>query len=273
MIYSGRPLANQWPTMGPRVKATSPLLNGHADTTLTEQVGARLEASIAARDLGANGRLPSERRLAEAYGVSRMTIRAALQTLRAKGVVEGEPRYGMFVARGRVDHAAGMRLSFTEEMRARGQIARSRVLETSIIPASLDLARIFGVVAGTLLVRISRVRLADDMPLGWEVSHLPSAMFPGLESHDFERASLYATLEGVYGLRFSRSRQVVEAALPTKEERDLLDLPPRTPVLRVSSTSGLDDDRVIEYVRGVWRGDRYLLTIESGYATGLGQTR
>lgn len=240
-------------------------LDRQGDLTLTEHVRLRLEDSISSGEFGTRGRLPSERQLAEKYGVSRMTIRGALLELLARGLILAEPGRGVFVAEKKLDAPLGRLWSFTEETLSRGQAPRSRLLETSVVLASLDLARVFGVRDGTPLVRISRVRLADDMPMGWEVAHLPRPLFPGLESHDFGQESLYATLHEVYGAIPTKARQTVEAAEPSVQERQLLELPPRTPVLRVSRTSALADDRVIEYVRGSWRADRYLMSVEVGY--------
>jgi GntR family transcriptional regulator len=180
------------------------------------------------------------------------------------GLIHVEPGYGAFVTAKKLNDTLGRLWSFTEERLSHGQTPRSRLLETRIVLASLELAGVFGVPAGTPIVRISRVRIADDVPMGLEEANLPSPYFPGLESHDFEKDSLYTTLDVVYKARPTKARQTIEATEPTVEERRLLELPPRTPVLRVCRTSALDDDRVIEYVRSVWRGDRYLLTVETG---------
>jgi GntR family transcriptional regulator len=234
--------------------------------TLTDQVRIRIQDAIYADEFGVTGRLPSERRLAVKYGVGRMPIRGALRDLMAQGMIQIEPGVGAFVSKKtKLDAPLGRLWSFTEEALARGQSPRSRVLETAVILASLDLASVFGVREGTQLVRISRVRMADGVPMGLEIAHLPRPLFPGIETHDFGTESLYTTLHESYGIRPTRARQTIEAAEPSAQEQELLELAPHIPVLRVSRISATDDDQVIEYVRGSWRADRSMLTIEIGY--------
>jgi DNA-binding GntR family transcriptional regulator len=246
------------------------IVDRQGEGLLRDQVRAHLESAISSGEFAADGRLPSERRLADRYAVSRMTIRGALQDLVARGVVRIEPRFGAYVPERRVTDTLDRLWSFTEERRAHGQVPRNRLLETRIVVASLELAHVFDVTPGTPLVRIVRIRIADDVPMGIEESFLPSRLFPGLEIHDFESESLYATLEAEYGGRPSHGRQTIEAAEPSDEERSLLEMPPRTPVLRVRRISSGPDGRVMEYVRSVWRGDRYLLNVETPGGGGLG---
>ena len=233
---------------------------------LTRRVSLKLEEAIASGEFRVHERLPSERKLAELFGTSRMTIRGALAGLLAGGLVYIDPGRGTFVAERALELPTAVLWSFSEEMLARGQTPSSRLLELTVIPAALDLASVFAVVPGTPFVRISRVRLANNIPMGVEVAHLPSHLFPGLESYDLERESLYATLSRVYGVRPTRGHQTIGAAMPSAEQRALLELPPETPVIRCSRTSVVDDGHAIEFVSAVYRADRYLMTVDVGYS-------
>ena len=191
-----------------------------------------------------------------------MTIRAALADLAVSGIVYSSRGRGTFVAEKKVEQPLRGLTSFTEDVQARGQHPTSRLIETVVVPAALELAHVFGVEAGAPLVRVKRVRLADDLPLAIETTHVLQRLCPGLETHDFGTESMYATLRGVYGISPAYARQSIEAATPTAEERALLDLPPHTPVLRMSRVTKVADGTVVEFVRATYRGDRYLLTVE-----------
>ena len=232
------------------------------NTSLPEFVRRRLEEAIATGKFPPNSRLPSERALSAYFGVSRMTVRAALKELDDSGVVTARRGSGTFVSANKLEQPLSGLTSFTEDVRARGQRPGSRVLDATLVPAALEFAQVFHVEIGAPLVRITRVRLADDIPLAVETSYVLGRLCPGLESTDLENGSLYATLRDVYSVRPTIARQSIEAAAPTAEERALLELPSSAPVLRMSRVSMLTDGTVVEFVRATYRGDRYLLTVE-----------
>ena len=80
--------------------------------------------------------------------------------------------------------------------------------------------------------------------------------------HDFERESLYQVLRATYGLQLCWARQTLAASEPTLEEQHLLEMLGPAPILRISRVTALADDRVAEFVRSAYRGDRYLFTVE-----------
>lgn len=239
----------------------SPVNRGY-DASLTEQVRRHLEAAISAGGLPPGARIPSERVLCEQFGVSRITVRAALRQLGLSGCVYTRRGSGTFVAEKKLEQPLRGLTSFTEDVRSRGQRPSSRLLEAVVVPAALELANVFNVDVGSPLVRISRVRLVDDLPVAIETSYILRRLCPELETHDFERGSLYATLREVYSLFPATARQAIEAAMPTAEERRLLDLPLHTPVLRMSRVTRVSDGTVFEFARATYRGDRYLLTVD-----------
>lgn len=239
----------------------APLDRQHA-MSLTEQLTTRVEQAVRDGQLRPHDRIPSERELSEGLGVSRMTVRAALQELVASGTLYTIRGRGTFVSEQRLEQPLRGLTSFTQDADARGRRATSRVLSCTVIPAPLDLAGVFGVDAGSEVVRIHRLRLQDDLPLAIETSHVLHALVPGLATHDFEKESLYSVLRESYGLQLAWARQTLAASEPTLEEQHLLDLPGPTPILRISRVTALADDRVAEFVRSAYRGDRYLFTVE-----------
>ena len=230
--------------------------------SLTEQLTARLERAVRDGHLRPHDRVPSERELSEGLGVSRMTVRAALQELVSGGTLYTIRGRGTFVSEQRLEQPLRGLTSFTQDASARGRLASSKVLSCSVIPAPLDLAGVFDVPAGTEIVRIYRLRLQDGLPLAIEASHVLHSLTPGLAAHDFERESLYQVLRETYGLQLAWARQTLAASEPTLEEQHLLELPGPMPILRISRVTALADDRVAEFVRSAYRGDRFLFTVE-----------
>ena len=106
------------------------------------------------------------------------------------------------------------------------------------------------------MVRLSRLRLADDLPLAVETAHLPAALCPNLLRHDFTVESLYAVLEGEYGLRLTQADQWLEAGLASPRELELLELTPPAAVLRIQRLTTAAGAPV-EFVTSAYRGDRY----------------
>lgn len=244
------------------VSALDVRLDRDRAASLSRQIRLRLEEAIAQGEFSPGSRLPSERALSARFGVSRITVRAALRELEASGVVATQHGSGTFVLERKVEQQLRGPTSFTDDVRARGQRPGSRLLEASVVPAALELAHVFRIEIGAPLVRIARVRLADGVPLAIETAYILQRLSPGLETCDLEHGSLYATLQDVYSLRPTMASQSIEAAISTAEECRLLELPSHAPVLRLSRVTTLADGTILEFVRATYRGDRYLLTVE-----------
>ena len=241
---------------------TATPLDRHGPTPIFEQVKAILEGAISRGELQAHQRIPSERELSVALGASRMTIRQALVEMMAEGRLYTRSGKGTYVAAHKIEQPLQRLTSFTEDIRARGSRPTSRVLGQELLPAPLELAEALGLRAGAELVRIRRLRLADGMPLAIETSHLPHAVCPGILDFDLSTASLYQLLDTQYGIQLRSAKQTIEASEALPEERRLLDLPSNVPVLRLHRLTMGDQGRVIEFVRAVYRGDRYQLHVE-----------
>jgi GntR family transcriptional regulator len=200
--------------------------------------------------------LPSERELAERYDVARMTVRAELTRLASEGMVERIQGRGTFVAEARVAQAAALS-SFTEDMRARGHKPGSQVLGQGVVPADDLVARRLEIELGTPVVRVRRVRTADGEPMALERTHLPAQRLPGLESADLADASLYELLERNWGVRVAEADQWASVVRLTADEAALLQVGPDQPALLFQRLTRDPSGAPIEYVRSLYRGDRY----------------
>jgi GntR family transcriptional regulator len=200
--------------------------------------------------------LPSERELAERYDVARMTVRAEITRLAAEGLVERVQGRGTFVAEPRVAQAATLS-SFTEDMKARGLTAGSRVLGQETVPADAVVARGLQIELGAPVVRLRRVRTADGDPLALEEAFLDAARFAALADAELDGASLFDVLETQFGVRFPAADQRVVAAEIVGEDANLLHVAPGRAGLKFHTILLDEDERPLAYAWSLFRGDRY----------------
>ncbi|WP_158542760.1 GntR family transcriptional regulator [Phytoactinopolyspora halophila] len=199
--------------------------------------------------------LPSERNLAELFGVSRVTVRAALKLLEDEGVLRSAPGVGTFVAAPHVSTAPVLR-SFSEEIRERGWTPGSKLMESHVDSADFVVAHDLSIEPGSRFYEITRLRLADDVPLSIERVRLPERYFPGLLEHDLE-GSLYSLLAREYGVRISRHERRINAMNIDAQTAELFGVPDRAAGLYVVQSGYDQHGRKVEHGRSLYRGDRY----------------
>lgn len=163
-------------------------------------------------------RLPSERELSQQFDVSRMTVRQALLDLARDGVIYARVGKGTFVAAPKFDQQLRTLTSFSQEVRSRGGQSASRVLEAREMAASVEVAAALQVAVGSPVWMLSRLRMADGVPMAIETTNLPLALCPGLLQHDFSVESLYQVLRSDYDIQPAQADQVIEAALAAAVE-------------------------------------------------------
>jgi GntR family transcriptional regulator len=126
--------------------------------------------------------IPSEWDLATVYGVSRLTVRHALDNLACQGWLSRRHGVGTFIANPTITPIAPSNLSFSEQMRAVGRRPSSRLVSIQVIPAGCEVAGHLRLQESEPVVEITRLRLADDEPILIETSYLSRSRFPGLEN-------------------------------------------------------------------------------------------
>lgn len=200
--------------------------------------------------------LPSERAIAERYGVARMTVRQELERLVAKGLIYRVQGRGTFVAEPKFAQSERL-TSFSEDMRARGMAPGSKVLSQSLEAAPDIVARILEIEPQTPALRIDRVRTADGRPMAYEHAFLPADRFPGLEDENLEDASLYELMARRWNVSLRDAEQTVAAVSLSEDEAELLQVPVGQPAFLIQRITRDSEGRVVEYVRSLYRGDRY----------------
>lgn len=201
--------------------------------------------------------LPAERQLAESLGVSRVTIQRAYAAMRQRQLLASQGRRG-FVVRG-LDHQIrpGMdRLKgFTEEMRELGKIPSSKILEREVV-RDRSISSIFGLPSTARLLKLTRVRYGDEIPMSREVAWYNLKVAPALEAGDLS-GSVYAFLAEHCDARLVSCDQTIEATTPTRQECELFGFDEPVPCLLIKRHSFSHGSSMVEYVEGLFRGDMY----------------
>jgi GntR family transcriptional regulator len=206
--------------------------------------------------LPAGSPVPPERTLALTFDTSRTTVRQALQELVIEGRLSRIQGKGTFVAQPKLAMALEM-TGFTESMRAQGLEPKSQVLDIGFVTADEELADRLDIKVGARVLRIERLRMANDEPMAIETTHLSAKRFPGLRK-SFERSlSLYAALEDEYGVRLGEAVETIETAPCPPREAELLGTDVGLPLLVLSRHSKDEGGEPIEFVKSMYRGDRY----------------
>jgi GntR family transcriptional regulator len=211
--------------------------------------------------MAAGEQFPPERQLAETLGISRMTLRRAIDELVAKGMVRRRHGTGVFALGPKLDQPLAAS-SFTEDMVARGMRPGSHILSFDTVAAGAHIGRRLHLAESDDVIAILRLRLADDEPIALEELHIPAVLVPGLSAGDLEDQSFYELLRERFGISLSHSVQTIEPTLLDAAEADHLGVPELSPALLFERTSRGADDVPFEFVRSVYRGDRYKIRTE-----------
>jgi GntR family transcriptional regulator len=197
-------------------------------------------------ELGPGGRLPSERELAERLGVSRPTVRRALEQMAAEGRV-------------RRVHGSG---TFVTGPPTRDPEASARVLAAREVAAAARHSWRLGIAAGEPLWRIERLLVTDGAPTALETTYVVKALTPGLLGQSLDGA-LHELLHERYGIVLTRTRQSVRATLVEAPAARLLGVPALSPALLVERVSWDHRGRAVVLADALHRGDRCTLEWEA----------
>jgi len=200
--------------------------------------------------------LPSERVLADRYGVARMTVRGEIDRLTSEGLTYRVHGRGTFVAEPRVAQELALS-SFSEDMRARGLRPGSTVLARGLVEASDGLALRLELAPAAEVLRLDRVRTADGSPLAVEEAYVPTSRYPGIEDVDFSDASLFEVLADGWNVRLRDADQRVVAVAIEAEDAKVLKVPPGSAGLRFQTLTRDADGTPVYYAISLFRGDRY----------------
>jgi len=226
-----------------------------ADIPLYGKVEEVLASEIARGDLQPGDRLPSEDELLIRFGVSRITVRRAIQNLIQRGVVEIRRGHGTFVLAPRISQELTKLTGFVEDMDTHGRKASARVLSQEVVAANTVIARHLDISKGTRVMRIERVRLADSVPMSFDETYLPLEIGKQIVNNDLRIKPIFTLLEEKYGIPLTEAEYKLEAAAASARVAKALAIAEGAPIFRIERTSFTERGRPIDYEMLSYRSD------------------
>ena len=224
------------------------------------QIHNQIKKDIEAGVWAVGDRIPSERELAWEFNVSRMTLRQAVQTLVEEGILERQVGAGTFVARKKVQEKMTGVTSFTELMEEQGKKPSSRTVSYLVTTPSLSEMERLKLKDDEKVLRMERIRYADEVPICFEVATLPYSLVKDYERNQIT-TSLYRTLEES-GRKIGHAQQSVSAQVASERIAEYLNIKRGSAILRLRQITELGDGTPFEYVRTQYAGDKFEFYLE-----------
>jgi GntR family transcriptional regulator len=187
--------------------------------------------------------------------VSRTTIRTAVQSLIARGLVEIRRGKGTYVTQPIITQELTELTGFVEDMQALGREPTAQVLDRRIVAASETVARQLALQRGSAVARIQRVRLADGVPLSFDETYLPRNLGEKIMADDLETQPIFALLEQKYATPLLEAEYRLAAVASHGTVARALGMDPGSPIFLIERTTFSSSHRPVDYERLYYRGD------------------
>ncbi|NPA90262.1 MAG: GntR family transcriptional regulator [Chloroflexi bacterium] len=239
------------------------------------QIANQIAEEIKAGTRPPNSRIPSERELAERFGISRMTARAAINLLMQRGLVSRRSRAGVFVAQPKVRFDLSSPHGLHQQLQKAGITPGAKIITAEVMPAHALDSRIVQALAlhdGEKVYHIVRLRTANDEPIALENSFFPVRLFPDLLDFNLTD-SIYGILKKYFGVEPAQSFQELEISLLDEEWAEIMGVHMDLPILEIRRCAMTEDGTPFEYAHDIYRGDRIIFTartVKAG-ASSVGQ--
>lgn len=207
--------------------------------------------------------LPSENALAEEFKVSRVTVRQAMDELHRKGLIYREKGRGSYARSQHISGVTGFG-SFTSEVANAGSKPSSRFVDfvkVSSLPEGMKMQLVTKPPRNKSYYCLTRVRCVDARPVAYEETYLDIEAYPDIARADVEIGSLYSTMKRLWGYEPAWADAAIEPGVADKIIAKHLDIRVGTPVVVAWRVTSSEQDEVLEYVRSVYRGDGFALTV------------
>lgn len=232
-------------------------IDRHSPVPLYHQFKEYLIERIESGDYPVGQTIPAEMELVSKFGVSRATVRRAMQELEQDGYINRAAGRGTFVLRTKLSRGLSHLTSFTEEMHARGQKVTTRILNYSHITPPPHVAEMLQADADTPLLYIHRLRFADQIPIAISVSYLKLPDGVAISEEELNQSQSLWTLLERKGIPLLEADKTIVAASANEERAGLLGIHPGTSLLVVEGVAYTYNHLAVEYHQVISGGERY----------------
>ena len=209
----------------------------------------------------------SERELMEMFGMSRTTVRKALDVMVNEGYLFRIQGKGTFVAEKKKESGLGKISSCSDEIRSMGMTPSFKVISATVVNPRVSVANRLGITEYDKIFRLERILYADDTPVNITISHLRYEHIAGIEKIDFSKNSLYDVLEKEYGFTINRAVRSIEATTCGDKDSKYLDVKSDLPALLFKGVMygrypSHNEEIALEYFFSKYRCDKYRFYVE-----------
>lgn len=224
---------------------------------LYKQLKNNILEEIKSKSLKSDSRISSEREYSEKYNISRVTARHAIDELVQEKYLIRIVGKGTYITN--IDKSSEFThiVSFTDDMRRQEYSIYSKVLKFEVINPTDKLIKNLRIKKSDKIFRLNRLRFANNILMAIQESFIVYDYCPTLSNYNFSNDSLYRVLEGVFDLKLSYANNILGARLAKEEEVRLFKLKKLIPVFVLDQTTFLEDGNPIEFVRSIYRCDKY----------------
>lgn len=231
------------------------------NTPIYMQIHDQLKEEIEAGKWAIGDRLPPERELADVFHVSRMTLRQAIQTLVDEGIIERRVGSGTYVARQKVQEKMSGVTSFSEIIRSQGKVPSSKTVAFYVTHPSRSEQEKLSLNSHQKILRMERIRYADDVPICYEVASIPYDLIQHFTKKEITQ-SFYQVLETKGKVKPGHATQTITALCASDKVADYLEIKKNSALLRLRQISYLTTGEPFEYVRSQYVGSRFEFVLE-----------
>lgn len=234
--------------------------NARSAIPLYYQIEQDLAAAIANGTLAPDSRIPTEEELIQKYGVSRTTVRKAIQELERGGLIEIRRGIGTFVRTEKITQEFAELTGFVEDMAAIGLQPSAKVLGTAAVQADETVARQLRLPIGTEVMQIRRIRLADGVATSLDETYLPMDLGRKVVENDLEVYPIFSLLEEKYATPLVEADYRIESIAAEPAIAEALGIEAKSPILLLERVSYTLDQRPVDFEKLFYRGDKIRLT-------------
>lgn len=237
-------------------------LDRMSSVPLGVQLKSIIREKILSGEWAAGSMIPSENKLCEIYGISRMTVRAVITQFVSQGLLYRIPGKGTFVARDKFEVSQVSYAGLRNQLELKGHSVKTKLISCEVVQADDYEARKLGIHEGDEVYLIRRTRETDDAVISLHESMIPIGLCPELEDKDLQNEQLCNILSDEYLIKPVRVYETLESVYATSDMASYFGVNEDFPLILLKDQLYMADCTVYEFSRIYFRGDLTKIRVE-----------